>query len=590
MTGRIPRRIISVCLIVTMSAAGCSQQGTRKGQQKTAASVQKDFQKHMEEVFRENVSDNGIELHYTLKDPEAYGIEEKTQELGTISAEGKKETEKELEALRKFPYDKLSQKQQDTYDIWKDYLMKQKELQKYPYHESVLCPTTGIQAQLPVTFCEYRLDTKDDVEGYLKLLSQTEQYFDSVMEYEKEKVKRNLFMSDESVDAVTAQIHEFTKAKENNSLIATFKDRIASVKDLSSSEQNAYIQKNRKIVLNQVIPAYEKLADELKNLKGNGKNDAGLAYLKDGKEYYKALVKNQTGSSSTVEDMISMVEDSIQDCVLKSAAIAEEHPEAMEKFVMEGASDDIGGGPGEMLSNLKERIEKNFPETEDVDCEIKYVHKSLEKDLSPAFYMIPALDSYEENIIYINQSHMGSPIQMYTTLAHEGYPGHLYQNVYFASKEEEPIRYLLDYPGYSEGWATYVESWSYSTVDVGKEKKAWEQLNSLSLEFNLALCSRIDFGVNYEGWKKQKAEEYLKQFYISSSNADHLFSTVVSEPANYLSYYIGYKEFVKLRDYYKKGAGKKYSLKKFHKLMLDAGPASFNILKKRINENLRMEE
>ena len=76
MTGRIPRRIISVCLIVTMSAAGCSQQGTRKGQQKTAASVQKDFQKHMEEVFRENVSDNGIELHYTLKDPEAYGIEE----------------------------------------------------------------------------------------------------------------------------------------------------------------------------------------------------------------------------------------------------------------------------------------------------------------------------------------------------------------------------------------------------------------------------------------------------------------------------------------------------------------------------------
>lgn len=135
-----------------------------------------------------------------------------------------------------------------------------------------------------------------------------------------------------------------------------------------------------------------------------------------------------------------------------------------------------------------------------------------------------------------------------------------------------------------------MESWSYQTAEVKENQEDWEQLNVLSMEFNLALCSRVDFGVNYEGWKEEKAEDYLKQFYIPASNAEHIFSMVVREPANYLSYYIGYKEFQKLGDYYKEKAGKKYSLKKFHKIMLDAGPTSFNILKKRINENLRMEE
>lgn len=597
MLGRIPRGITAAGLALTIAVSGCSLNGSagqQEGQQKTTISIQKEFQEHMEKVFRENVSDNGIELHYTLKNPEKYGIQEKSPNLGTISskgiAEGKSETEQELKAIRKFPYKKLSEDQQETYDVWKDYLTIQKELQKYPYHESVLAPTTGVQAQLPITFCEYRLETKEDVEDYFQLLSQTGKYFKSIIDYEKEKVKKNLFMSDESAEAVISQIREFTKAKENNSLIMTFKERISSVKNLTSRQREEKIKKNESIVLDQVLPAYEKLADDLENLKGNGKNEAGLVYLKDGKAYYKALVKSRTGSSSTIENMIAMAEDSLKDCVLETAAIAEKSPQAFKKFTSDNLSDDIGTTPDAMLTRLKKQIEKNFPKVQKVDCEIKYVHESLEKDLSPAFYMIPAMDAYEENVIYMNKSQMDTSVQMYATLAHEGYPGHLYQNVYYASKKEEPIRYILDYPGYSEGWATYVESWSYTTASEGKDKEAWEQLNVLGMEFNLALCSRVDFGVNYEGWKKEKVKDYLKQFYISSSNAEHIFSMVVSEPANYLSYYVGYKEFIKLRDYYKKGAGKKYSLKKFHKLMLDAGPTSFNILKKRINENLRMEE
>ena len=69
-----------------------------------------------------------------------------------------------------------------------------------------------------------------------------------------------------------------------------------------------------------------------------------------------------------------------------------------------------------------------------MNVQIKYVSQEMQNFLSPAFYLIPALDNTEENIIYINNGHISDDLSLYTTLAHEGYPGHLYQTTYFASK------------------------------------------------------------------------------------------------------------------------------------------------------------
>ena len=176
---------------------------------------------------------------------------------------------------------------------------------------------------------------------------------------------------------------------------------------------------------------------------------------------------------------------------------------------------------------------------------------------------------------------------MYPTLAHEGYPGHLYQNVYYAAKGEDPIRYILDYPGYSEGYAAYVEGFSYSMMNDAKGYgDIYQQMNMEMYEYNLALCSRVDFGVHYEGWKKKDVRAYLRSFGMEKSQADELFQMIIENPANYLSYYIGYQEFCELLKDYKNKAGKQYNLKAYHTEILDAGPCSFDILRKRIESNL----
>lgn len=78
--------------------------------------------------------------------------------------------------------------------------------------------------------------------------------------------------------------------------------------------------------------------------------------------------------------------------------------------------------------------------------------------------MVPAIDNTKENVIYINQGHIPDDLDFYTTLAHEGYPGHLYQTTYFASTNPAPLRSLLNFGGYTEGWATYSEMMSYITL------------------------------------------------------------------------------------------------------------------------------
>ena len=75
--------------------------------------------------------------------------------------------------------------------------------------------------------------------------------------------------------------------------------------------------------------------------------------------------------------------------------------------------------------------------------------------------MIPPIDNSGENVIYINPGHISDDLTLFTTLAHEGYPGHLYQTVYYSATKHPPIRDLLSFGGYTEGWATYCEMLSY---------------------------------------------------------------------------------------------------------------------------------
>ncbi|OYP59497.1 hypothetical protein CG709_00440 [Lachnotalea glycerini] len=237
--------------------------------------------------------------------------------------------------------------------------------------------------------------------------------------------------------------------------------------------------------------------------------------------------------------------------------------------------------PNTILEDLKSKITTDFPEPPNADYTVKYIDSSLSKHLSPAFYLTPPIDNITNNSIYINPDSNYSKIDLYTTLAHEGYPGHLYQNIYFNANNSDLIRKLLNYGGYTEGWATYVEMYSYQLTNIDSNLSKFLQLNNA---ITLYLYANMDIGINYNGWSLKDTSDYLSNYGISDENAvSKVYCAIISEPTNYLKYCIGYLEFMELKKTAEKELGSNFQLKDFHEFILDTGPAPFYIIDKYMN-------
>ena len=357
-------------------------------------------------------------------------------------------------------------------------------------------------------------------------------------------------MASYTADTVIEQCQAFIDMGDSNYLISTFVDRIQKLTDLSESEKSDYIQKNAYMLQTYVLPAYQQLIKTVVELKDSSKNEEGLCYLPNGKEYYELTVQASTGSARTVPQLQKLTKNQMKDdLAAMKAVIGLTAEQAKETAVMESTD------PKEILNSLSLDIQKTFPKLPQTSVEVKYVPKAMEAHLSPAFYMIPALDDTEENVIYVNQAQMGNKLTLYTTLAHEGYPGHLYQTVYYASTKPDPLRSIFNFGGYVEGWATYAEMGSYYLADsLTREQAVLLQKNSSIL---LALYALADMGIHYDGWNRMDTVKFFKEYGVGSAEiVNQIYDLIIGSPGNYLKYYIGYVEFLELKkNGSKKGRG-----------------------------------
>lgn len=545
--------------------------------------IQIAFDSFTHQLFVDMVQSDTLSLNYSLARPEAYGITPRETTFGEYSIavmkNGLFKTENYLDKLKSFDYELLNEDQQLTYDILKGYLEQDMAFGNFLYYKEVLGPTTGIQAQLPILLAEYNFHDKSDIDQYIDLLSCVDDYFEDIAQFEKEKAERGLFMRDAVADRIIEQCEAFIKSPEDNFLITYFNDKIEHFKGLTDSEIALYKAANRKAVLENVIPAYETLIASLLDLKESGINNAGLYYYPEGQAYYELLAKHKTGSGRSMEEIIKLLEDAIKDNIAKITTITFTDSEIVDKYL--SFTSFPLTDPEEILQDLKKDITKDFPEAIPVNCEIKYVHESLADYLSPAMYLVPPIDNYKNNNIYINGKDEETLSTIYTTVAHEGYPGHLYQCVYFRNQNPAPIRTIMDFAGYDEGWATYVEMYSYHIAGIDENLASFLEANNIII---LCMYARADIGIHYQGWKRDETIDYILQFINSEAVADLIYNTLLEEPAVYLPYAIGFLEIKELREKAQTTLGDDFNAKEFHKFLLDIGPAQFHVIDKYLDQ------
>ena len=547
-----------------------------------AESSDRQFRTFTRRLFQTEVSANTISLHYTLRSPSDYGIADIPATYGSLSSDPvatKASVRNVLSSLQEFDPGTLSSENALTFKILDTYLENASTGTDYLLYQEPLGPVSGIHTQLPVLLSEYSFYDTQDVETYLALLKETPAYFDSVIRFEQKKAASGLFMPDYQVDSVLDTCQSFIDMGKENYLVSTFDERIASLDLLPENKKDSFRAENMELVTDEIYPAYQNLITAIKSLKGKGTNEQGLSHFPYGKKYYEYLVRQTTGCNESISRLRLMTRAQIledlndmqkvlfpADAALTQASVLEQTP------------------PDSMLDDLRSKITDTFPEIPDVDFQVKYVPESMQDYLSPAFYMIPAIDNLTENVIYINNGQTASGLNLYTTLAHEGYPGHLYQTVYFSASEPDPIRSILDFGGYVEGWATYAEMMSYYLAPLSKTEASLLQKNSSVI---LGLYALADMGIHYDGWSVTDTVRFFSDYGINDANAvQNVYELIIGSPANYLKYYIGYLKFYELKKEMADALGNQFSQKEFHRAVLDVGPAPFEIVYDEVEKNL----
>lgn len=564
-----------------------------------------------DQLFRYEITQDSITTAYHLRQPERYRIPSLPATLSSFDAKeyeqaaaskGNNSIQNLLKQLQQLPHDSLSDSESLCYDLMEQYLSLSGSLQQYPYYESLLGASTGVQVNLPVTLCEYPLTDDSSVDTYLQILQQIPDYFNNVIRYETKRTSLGYPVPSFLSLATKQQLQTFlTALKEtDNCFTETFSTRIQDMESLSASQKKKYILQNQDIIRTSILPAYETLyaycdrqtaSIDFKQTDTDTPatpdslidpdTDYGLCSLPSGKDYYSYLVRQATGSSRSITDLITMTDHALQNTLGNVLNIALTDQTAY-LYYCEHPLETYYNSPEAILEALSLMIRKDYPVLKtQPHYVIKQVPKSLAASLSPAFYMIPAMDDYSNNTIYINSLYTNDENgNLFTTLAHEGFPGHLYQTVYFNSTRPSPIRQILDYPGYVEGWASYVEMNIFPYLDYPLEGNSLCKLYQSDTIINLALCSRIDLGVNYEGWTLNDTRHFFEENGFRDYYAENVYSYVVESPSNYLSYFIGYLEIEDLKSAYRNLKMENYSDQDFHKHFLDIGPADFDTIRK----------
>ena len=578
----------SICFILLSGTIlfGCGQASTQ------TSLKQKKFDRFLNSCFKEYAAENTVTLHFKLSNPSAYGIKTPVSPTyGDLSSDAlKKNCSRSKELLQKlytFPSSSLTKKQKLTWQIFQDYLNESIMNEKYILYSSPL-GTNGLQSEIPVTLSEYRLDNEKDIKDYLSLVNQVPELFTQILDFEQERRNAGLISPSFVISDTIDQIDQFLNAsEENNPLIQSFEDRLAEVESLSKDQKASYIANNRLLVTDKVLPAYKSLKTSLQAYTNDSKNTSSkerLCEYKNGQDYYKFLLMSNVGTDFSPEDCITILESQLKNTVKDISSLTTKNKDLYTEYL---SATPALSAPKEIMNTLKNDSLIDFPEIKNISCQLKNVPDALSGTSACAFYLVPPIDSTKDNIIYINKSRVDSN-ELFSTLAHEGYPGHLYQTNYFLTTNPSPLRTFLHCAGYDEGWGTYAQLYSYNFIEFKNvDEQTTKQLRQLYRDndlLSLSLSSLCDLYVNYKNYDENALANYLQTYGIDKDSAQNLYRYVIENPTTYLSYSIGCYELDQLKQTMSDSLGKAFKISDFHESVLNVGSCNFSILRQEIEK------
>ena len=551
----------------------------------------KKFDAFLDKVFVEGMEADYMTMHFKVIDYKKYGIEKPPVDLGQISygfpEEDFRYMEDQLNELLSFDYDTLSYRQQYDYEALEYSLYE--TLASYAYYKFSFLFNSGsnLAENLISNFTDYTFYDQESVDDYLTCLADVDRYFDDALAYTQAQSKDGLAPLDVWIDYTIDKVcHPMLNKKEDNAFIVTFDERIAELDFLTEAQKEEYCKRNREIVLNEVLPAYEKVGQEIEKYRGKTKmSDYALCKLdKDYAElsYYLYGSNNKPIDEvfRELQDNLSMLEASYISCYYDSDSWSKFNAAANgELYTMKLEL-------GDCLEYLRKNLYVFYPDLGEVEYDIEVLDPDTAPSSAIAYYWPSPIDNHNQNIIRTNPNNMSGDFRDYGTLSHEGMPGHLYQHVFYYRTNPHNFRSVIGFTGYTEGWAVNAQYYAYQFSGIDDEYAAAAVFFEDTYYF--FLYSLIDIATNYYGWSAKEIADYFEKesmlFQFDKEEVQEMIGYMIEMPGVYCSYGLGCSAFMTLCEHTQNALNDKFNFVSYHETLMKNGPLPFNILKTAVEE------
>lgn len=582
--------LIGIAGLLSVSLMGC----------KNAEEEQKKFDEFLKSEFVKTMEEDYTAVHVYLQNPNEYDIDFNQVEVGLGMRPNEEEIETKKESvetsyreLEAFDRDLLTEEQKDIYDSyeWQLGLQKEEMDDKFDYYEPLFGSMTGIHYQIPTLLADWEVREEKDIPDLISVVKDVKPYVESALEYTKKQEEKGLLMLD--LDSVIRYCESILEKGEDSSILISMNENIEKL-GLDSVKTEKYEEELKNAFVESVIPAYEEIRGTMTEFQSGTNNEEGLAEFEHGKEYFEVIFKQNIGSNQSVEDIRDMMETKLQQHVGQAAAIMAKNPSLLEQLDTEEMSLETNYSDYyEIMDDIKSQMFEDFPEVGQLDYVIKDINEEIASDSGVAAYFnIPTLDGESVKQLRVNPKTSDiSSLSTFQTVAHEGFPGHMYQYAYMYENSDTPFqKAILSSNAYAEGYATYVqyEANKYLT-DLNDDLLELYKENDM---MNNCLVILMDIGIHYDGWSMEELGEYVSGFgfEMDEESLEQIYRQLQANPCAFEPYYVGYFEIENLKEKAQDALKDQFDNKKFHEALLKSGLAPFSVVEKNINAYIEEEK
>ena len=549
-----------------------------------------EFEKFLDDIFIKLVSESYLYMHNSVENYKALNIEKPKVEWGELEYSIESDSEEYIEQLvelRKFDYDSLSYKEQYDYDLFEYSLLETIASAFYERYDLLFSKGTDILSGIIVTLDEFTFYDEESINDYLELLKDVDKYLNDALVYTKAQADNGLYLSDSSIDYNLDFIDSYVSKVDDNSLILSFNSKLDSIDFINEETKAKYKEDSTNTVKSEVIPAFNKVKDELKKYIGKGSNE-DLALCNIDPNYAELTFMLNTSSNKSINEIYQITCDALDDLIanFNTAAYDEDAVNEYYKISESKKYGAFGLEDKETLDYLREHLSVKFPELKEAEYTVSRLDSSSASDNTVAYYVSPPLDNLSLNVIRTNPNAMGYDIVYdYVVLAHEGFPGHLYQNIYFQMTNPNRFRATQSFIGYTEGYASYVE---LEALDfAGLKNKHTADIYRYFYMAEYLIDSIVDMGVNYYGWSMDDLKQYLKDEDLNEEAATSLYEMAIDRPGVLDRYGVGYAMIHDLKQNAQKELGDAFNEIDFNRLLIEHGELPFCIVKESIDSYIK---